>query len=160
LDIASVSDGTQLSLRLSCCLHLTNLAPLAALVKLQSLDISHCIRVTDLTHLEAMVNLQSLDMSHCSSVADLAPLKAMTSLKSLCTENTGSEGEDDGTCCVRSPPLHGISIAVCGLLHVARTFRGGSEGYEVVVTEARWRTRSVPAALQSWCKGAGCTILP
>jgi hypothetical protein len=79
VDIAALAAGTQLPL----CYMLTNLAPLAALVSLQSLNISFCDAVSDLAPLSAMVKLQSLDIHFCDAVSDLAPLSAMVNLQSL-----------------------------------------------------------------------------
>jgi hypothetical protein len=84
VDIAALSCcGTQLlSLQLPWCLRLTNLAPLAALVNLQSLNINYC-NVSDLVPLAALVKLQSLNINGCGAVSDLAPLAAMGDMQSL-----------------------------------------------------------------------------
>jgi hypothetical protein len=45
VDISALAAGTQLlSLKLPWCFHLTNVAPLAALVNLESLDMSGCLK--------------------------------------------------------------------------------------------------------------------
>jgi hypothetical protein len=78
------STGTQLlSLSLPQCFRLTNLAPLAALVNLQSLSISWFRSVSDLTPLTALVKLQTLDVRGCRYVSTLAPLEGMVNLKNL-----------------------------------------------------------------------------
>jgi hypothetical protein len=64
-DITVLAAGTQL-LRLKLPKGpLTNLAPLAAMANLQSLDMSWCCRVSDLAPLAALVKLQSLIMVGC-----------------------------------------------------------------------------------------------
>jgi hypothetical protein len=44
---------------------------------------SSCDAVSDLAPLSAMVNLQSLGMYGCSAVSDLAPLGSLVALKTL-----------------------------------------------------------------------------
>jgi Leucine-rich repeat (LRR) protein len=61
----------------------SELAPLGALVSLQSLDMNTCWKVRDLAPLGALVNLQSLNISECGKVSDLAPLGALLSLQKL-----------------------------------------------------------------------------
>jgi hypothetical protein len=53
----------------------SDLDPLAPLVKLQRLDIS-CDGVSDLAPLAVMPNLETLNMGYCSRVSDFAPLGA------------------------------------------------------------------------------------
>jgi hypothetical protein len=87
-DITVLAVGTQLvRLKLPTWCPLSNLAPLAALANLQSLDISRCAFVSDLAPLRAMLNLQSLNMSSCTAVSDLAPLAALVKLQSLAMTN-------------------------------------------------------------------------
>jgi hypothetical protein len=64
------------------CMEVSDLAPLTALVNLQSLFMSLC-NVSDLAPLTALVNLQSLYMGGCSAVSDLAPLTALVNLQVL-----------------------------------------------------------------------------
>ena len=60
---------------------------LAALMHLESSDLSRCIEISDLAPLAGLTALQSLDCSN-TQVTDLGPLAGLTALQSLVCSNT------------------------------------------------------------------------
>jgi hypothetical protein len=97
VDIDVLASGTQLlSLDMSHCRSVSDLAPLGAMVNLHDLSIGYCRAVSDLAPLTALVNLKSLDVRGCS-VSDLAPIEAMTNLQDLQSDVlfSDSEGGDE-----------------------------------------------------------------
>jgi internalin A len=85
------------SLNIRAC-NVSDLAPLGALVSLQSLDMSDCCEVRDLAPLGALVNLQSLKMMDCEGVSDLDPLTALVGLQNLVV----SKGDEDKVAPIRN----------------------------------------------------------
>ncbi|KAG1667966.1 hypothetical protein FOA52_008338 [Chlamydomonas sp. UWO 241] len=83
VDITALAAGTQLQRLEMTSSAVSDLAPLGALVKLQSLDLRHCSRVSDLAPLGHLVKLQSLDISCCDGVSDVASLGTLVGLVSL-----------------------------------------------------------------------------
>lgn len=71
------------SLDLDGCVGVTDIAPLTQLQTLQSLDLSSCEKISDLAPLARLQTLQSLDLSFCTGFADLAPLAQIQVLKNL-----------------------------------------------------------------------------
>jgi internalin A len=75
------------SLNLSDCPGVTDLAPIASLQALQSLYFWYCRAVEDLAPIATLQALQSLDLIDCHAVTDLAPIAKLKALQSL---NLGS----------------------------------------------------------------------
>ncbi|KAG1660084.1 hypothetical protein FOA52_011150 [Chlamydomonas sp. UWO 241] len=67
------------SLIMHSCFGVTELSPLIAM----RLDMWYCTGLYDLALLTAMVKLQRLDMRYCTGVTNLSPLAAMVSTQSL-----------------------------------------------------------------------------
>jgi hypothetical protein len=110
----------------------SDLAPLTALVNLQSLNMSYCKAVSDLAPLVALVNLQSLNMTVCSKAADLAPLGAGEAAE------TRTVGRRQGKNCAPSEPsrLRGTSGSLRAVVDPTHTEMVLSSSSVPVI---RWR---------------------
>src|SRR5258707_1323029 len=71
------------TLKLSGCVQIRDLEPLAVLTALQTLNLTGCVQISDLGPLAVLTALQTLNLTGCRQIRDLEPLAVLTELQTL-----------------------------------------------------------------------------